>query len=138
MALNLDVGGAIRIIICENQVFVLSLPKKTDPGITALPTLDHPFVKRLCCCLAPGTASRRELQDLAAAAAAAAAAADGGSDLNNTFNNHTDNNNSNKIGDLSGSSGYFDVDMPYELRAFECALTGTSSLFMIVLYCDGG
>lgn len=53
VAINLDVGGAIRIIICENQVFVLSVPKAEDPRLTALPTEDHPLVRYLCCCLSP-------------------------------------------------------------------------------------
>lgn len=58
IVLNLDVGGGIRMVIAENQCWVLSVPKATDPRITALPTLDHPFIQRLCRCLGPAISSR--------------------------------------------------------------------------------
>lgn len=47
---NLAVGpsSSIRMVICENQVYVLALPKADDPSVTALPTIDHPIVARLC------------------------------------------------------------------------------------------
>jgi hypothetical protein len=61
IALNLDVGSSLRMIIAENQVYVLSVPAATDPATTAVPTLDHPLVRRLCTCLAPSPASRRDL-----------------------------------------------------------------------------
>ena len=47
IVVNLDVGGAIRMIICENQCFILGVPSMDNTAITALPCLEHPFVKRL-------------------------------------------------------------------------------------------
>jgi hypothetical protein len=51
LVVNLDVGGSFRMIICENQCFILGLPGMTDTAITTLPTLDHPFVVSLSECL---------------------------------------------------------------------------------------
>jgi CorA-like Mg2+ transporter protein len=135
IAINLDVGGAIRIIICENQVYVLSLPKPSDPAVTALPTEDHPFVKRLCACLKNSTSSSVSVGKLV----------DTDSDYFEGLNGGGDNgdNNISKNGTttttefpapstpVSLSQGHhhhhhhqgFDIDMPYELRALEVALT---------------
>lgn len=61
LVVNLDVGGALRMVICENQCYVLSVPKASDPGITALPTLDHPFIERLSTCLKKHAPSQQTL-----------------------------------------------------------------------------
>ena len=34
--------------VCANQCFVLSVPKASDPRVAARPTVDNPFVRRLC------------------------------------------------------------------------------------------
>ena len=47
IVVNLDVGGTIRMIICENQCFILGLPSESDTAITVLPTKNHPFVQIL-------------------------------------------------------------------------------------------
>lgn len=51
LVVNLDVGGSFRMIICENQCFILGLPGLSDTSQTTLPRVDHPFVVRLSGCL---------------------------------------------------------------------------------------
>ena len=53
IVVNLAVGpsSSIRMVICENQVYVLGLPKVDNPSVTAFPTIEHPFIRRLCKCL---------------------------------------------------------------------------------------
>eukprot|EP00890_Picochlorum_soloecismus_P001626 jgi/Picsp_1/2464/NSC_05925-R1_magnesium transporter len=51
LVVNLDVGGSFRMIICENQCFILGLPGLSDTSQTTLPILDHPFVVSLSECL---------------------------------------------------------------------------------------
>jgi magnesium transporter len=55
LVINLAVGpsSSIRMVICENQVYILGLPKATDPAVTAMPTTDHPLVRLLCHALTP-------------------------------------------------------------------------------------
>lgn len=45
IVVNCDVGGHIRAIICENQVFILEVPGLESTMMSSLPTLDHPFVQ---------------------------------------------------------------------------------------------
>lgn len=49
MIVNIE---AVRMIICANQCYLLSVPKVGDPGFGVTPTLTNPFVKELCQCLA--------------------------------------------------------------------------------------
>lgn len=51
IVLNLDVGGHIRMVICENQVFILGVPDERDTSVSAIPTVEHPFVRHLSTCL---------------------------------------------------------------------------------------
>jgi len=51
IVLNLDVGGHIRMVICENQVFILGVPDEKDTSVSAIPTVEHPFVQYLSKCL---------------------------------------------------------------------------------------
>lgn len=117
IAINLDVGGAIRIIICENQVYVLSVPKASDPCVTALPTENHPFVKWLCRCLKGSTTSANlmlgkfhEMESVAK----------GGK---STIQAEVDPRQNHHYHDHHHTNQAFDIDMPYELRALEVALT---------------
>lgn len=149
IAVNLDVGGAIRIIICENQVYVLSVPKASDPAVTALPTENHPFVKWMCRCLKGSTASSanlmlgriheaessknfKELKGNTAASGESTGRINSNTNKNNSsvggggtarntneaevypHQNHRHHHHTNQA---------FDIDMPYELRALEVALT---------------
>lgn len=45
IVINADVGGHIRAIICENQIFILEVPGMENTMLSFLPTLDHPFVR---------------------------------------------------------------------------------------------
>lgn len=54
---------SVRMIICSNAVFVLSVPKASDARVAAFPTLDNPFIKQLCKCLRTGK-STATLHDL--------------------------------------------------------------------------
>ncbi|KAI3438509.1 hypothetical protein D9Q98_000937 [Chlorella vulgaris] len=59
MVANLE---SVRMIICSNQVFLLSVPKATNPSVAAFPTLDNPFIRQLCKCLrSKSSASLHEL-----------------------------------------------------------------------------
>jgi len=111
IAVNLDVGGAIRVIICENQCFVLSLPKFTDPSITSIPTVDHPFVQRLVQCLS-GDRSRSLSRSRPQSS--------------KEYNTILGSGNSD------ADNGMFDADMPYELRALEVTLSAAIG----ILACD--
>lgn len=51
IVLNLDVGGHIRMVICENQVFILGVPDEKDTSVSAIPTVEHPFVQYVSKCL---------------------------------------------------------------------------------------
>lgn len=54
------------MIVCANQVYVLSVPKDEDPSVAAAPHPDSPFVRQLCRVLLGGaSASRGSLQALA-------------------------------------------------------------------------
>ena len=117
IALNLDVGGCIRMIICENQCFVLSVPKDKDPQVTALPTENHPFVQRLARCLRPppkGVASSSRLLLF-----------DNTDDV--TMTQEEDEQlqqlQQPSIRTLTTTSHVDVENMPYELKAFEVALT---------------
>lgn len=63
MVVNLE---AVRMIVCANQVYVLSVPKDGDTSVAAAPHPDSPFVRQLCRVLLGGaSASRGSLQALA-------------------------------------------------------------------------
>lgn len=51
IVLNLDVGGHIRMVICENQVFILGVPDEKDTSVSAIPTVEHVFVQYVALCL---------------------------------------------------------------------------------------
>jgi hypothetical protein len=145
IAINLDVGGAIRLIICENQVYVLSVPKANDPAITSLPKQDHPFIKWMCSCLKNCRNTSCSVGNLLGKLPG-----DSSSDffnanqaLQNTTtttdsNNKKDSNSNDKKSDGKEKVNFKNTiptttpeayhphnneDMPYELRALEVALT---------------
>ncbi len=144
IAINLDVGGAIRLIICENQVYILSVPKANDPAVTSLPTEDHPFVKWLCSCLRNSRASSTGCYLNRKNNNKNATAEDSSSDiLNGNGTRPTLAETKSSMCSIitpapssaltTGVSGEvhhhhhhhnqtFDVDMPYELRALEVSL----------------
>jgi len=148
IAINLDVGGAIRIIICENQVYVLSVPKASDPAVTSLPTENHPFVKWMCRCLRGGStpSSANSMHNgIHETESSDIFEAFGGNTPPNSESadimNADINNNSQNVAGSGRDDIYtvevkprrsrrhhhtnpsFDLDMPYELRALEVALT---------------
>ncbi len=47
LVINADVGGHIRALICENQIFILEVPRVENTMISFIPTLDHPFIRFL-------------------------------------------------------------------------------------------
>lgn len=104
---HLDAGGSLRMVIAENQCLVLSVPKAEDPRLTALPTLRHPLVRRLCRCLRPALPSRITITLLARPSMAESGA---------------DRSPRGGGGAANGGGGAFDADMPYELRALEVGL----------------
>ncbi|PRW58893.1 magnesium transporter MRS2-7 [Chlorella sorokiniana] len=60
LVVNLE---TVRMIICQNQCYVLSVPKAGDPHVATLPSLDSPFIRQLCRCLRTGksTATMHDL-----------------------------------------------------------------------------
>ncbi|GAB4823008.1 hypothetical protein N2152v2_010054 [Parachlorella kessleri] len=91
---------SIRMIVCSNQVYVLSVPKEDDPAVAAAPLPDSLFVLQLCMALQAGEAG--------SSSSPAAGAGGAGAQL-------IPGASPNPYGALDGS-------MPFELRALECAL----------------
>lgn len=60
LVVNLE---TVRMIICSNQCYVLSVPKVGDPQVATFPCLDNPFILQLCKCLRTGK-STATLHDL--------------------------------------------------------------------------
>ncbi|KAL4420981.1 hypothetical protein ABPG77_001300 [Micractinium sp. CCAP 211/92] len=60
LVVNLE---TVRMIICSNQCYVLSVPKSSDPRMATFPCMDNPFVHQLCKCLRTGK-STATLHDL--------------------------------------------------------------------------
>lgn len=48
LVLNVDIGGHLRAILCENQLFILEVPRIDNTMVSCFPTLDHPFVRCMC------------------------------------------------------------------------------------------
>ncbi|KAL4425925.1 hypothetical protein ABPG75_009941 [Micractinium tetrahymenae] len=60
LVVNLE---TVRMVICSNQCYVLSVPKSADPRVATFPCMDNPFVHQLCKCLRTGK-STATLHDL--------------------------------------------------------------------------
>ncbi|GAB4824059.1 hypothetical protein N2152v2_011105 [Parachlorella kessleri] len=64
LVVNLE---TVRMIICANQCYLLSVPKEGDPRLATTPTPDNPFVKQLCHVLCVASKSRVGITDGSAA-----------------------------------------------------------------------
>lgn len=103
---------AVRMIICANQCYVLSVPKVGNLSQAAPPTVDHPFVVFLSNCLA-------HINDPVYWQSSVQQLGLGSVDDPSWHDGHA-NKNAAAAAAITGKE--FDQDTPYELRALEIAL----------------
>lgn len=60
MVVNLE---AVRLIICANQCYLLSVPKASCTRLATAPDPSNPFVQQLCCVLRVAAESRKEMME---------------------------------------------------------------------------